>query len=371
MVSRRLPPRSIRLPGFVEGSRGQSRAGYPQRWVPATLRIADDRWWVASGGLWRPVGKANAAVCHCCISAVAKIPTLLTEQWHTAGPLVPESFPARIVLDRDFYRVLDRDSYLGPPSCGLLDRDSYLGPPSCGFPSAWTPNAERIPRINRPRRDSRSSGRQSRRHRVPLLYLSSAQDPGTAHRAVAHRARPVKPGLLQPDRWTEIPISVPPRADSHPHRSRMRNGFRESIDREGILGRAVGRADATVCHCCISAVPKTPALLTEQWHTGHVQSNRGCFSRTAGPRFLSRSPLVRIPIRIEAQCGTDSANQSTEKGFSVERPRVTLRTASGKKTRPRHCSQSSGTQPAQSRRAHEQTAACLRVSRRCFTRSFA
>ena len=64
--------------------------------------------------------------------------------------------------------------------------------------------------------------------------------------------------------WTEIPISVPSRADSHPHPCRMspaerttgkgfpvqrphgrrmRNGYRESIDREGILGRA----DPTAC----------------------------------------------------------------------------------------------------------------------------
>ncbi len=191
MLSRRLPPRSIRLPGFVEGSRGQSRAGYPQRWVPATLRIADCRRWgppLDCGGRW-------ARQTPPCATAVS-------QQWPR-----PRHCSRTCLACKTAGQALFR----------------------------WT--------------------------EIPI------------------------------DRWTEIPISVPSRADSHPHRSPMRNGFRESIDREGILGRAA---------------PSHPA------------------------------------------------NRVRQKG-----------------ARPRHCSQSRGTPPAQSRSRRRRIAARIRVNKHRLSRLFA
>jgi len=111
-----------------------------------------------------------------------------------------------------------RDSYLGPLSCGFpspflqnphrtrdsypamkngeqirrgrgarkdsrtsgsFDREEILGPAA-----AWAPNAERIPRINRPRRDSRSSGRERILGRA---VSSSAGSPGGQHTRTAPR----------------------------------------------------------------------------------------------------------------------------------------------------------------------------------------
>ncbi len=101
---------------------GQSRGGYPQRWVPATLRVANFR--SKTAGVHPPdCGSPSAGQTpRCAAAASSKTPALLTKR--------------------------------------PLDRDSHLGPLWCGFPSAWVPNAEWIPRTKRPRRDSRSSGRE-------------------------------------------------------------------------------------------------------------------------------------------------------------------------------------------------------------------